>query len=1366
LCNRKFCLRIQDDPLVTTSAPVDAETARLAALWRYGVLDTPREESFDRLVRMAARVLGTPIAAISLVDADRVWFKAELGLGATQVPRDLALCNRTIAADADIYEIADASSDPSLVDNPLLLPPVAVRFYAGATLVTPDGYRIGTLCVIDRVARSGLTPDQRATLIDLAGAVMTELERWHQHALRERAAARLALINDLLAGAGGATGFVAAIEAAITLLCRHSRALNGQLWTETGGPAVRALAFAADGAVSVERRANFFRLFSEASERGPRSLLPVSDRPCVLPEVTAEMAAKLPLMRAGYERGMRAFLLQPLTVGAERFGLVLTFGTPRHDLPELAELLSEVGQAIRPALQRKQAEDRLALLNDILADVGGAAGFVAAIEAAMRRLCVHTGAAYAHLWQQAEGASVRLVAFAADRDLPAWLIEEVFGEFPDLARRTTLEPLLAGDAPVLEPAVTEDTVAHLPLLHASWQHGMRSYLIHKLPVGAARYALILKFASERSDLPDVAALLNEVGQAIRPALLRKQAEERLALLNDVLAAIAGAPNFVAGIEGAITLLCRHTGAYFGHFWDQLDQGAAVRLLGLAGPEELPADVRASAFAAFPVPAERSLLAPIMATGGRLTLGDIPAELADKYPLLKAGLELGLRCLAAQAFAVADARYMLILGFNTARSDLDAVGDLLAEMSQAIRPAVLRKRAEDRLALINGVLASVAGAAGFRVAIEAVLERFCHHVGALWGLMWDKTDGADELRLVAVRAGEKARPDIPEAAAAAFPLPAGKSLLAPLLEVEGSRVVSAITDDMAEHHPLIAVGRTLGMRSFAAQSIVVGPRRYVLGFAFETERQDLDQVAALLADIGHAIRPALQRKQAEDQLALLQAAVDATTDAVVVTDASASAPTDRRVVHVNAAFTRMTGYAPEEAHGRNMRFLQGAGTAPESVVRLRDAVAACRAAREELLNYRRDGTPFWVELDIAPFADERGEVANWVGVLRDTTERRATQEALQRLAAALQERTAQLTEVAGLARIGSWIWRTGSDTMDWSDETFALFGVTRHTFTPTVDAFFNLLHPEDAPRARAAGAHAIRTGGDLHVEARVPLSGGRMRAIIWNGSPRRGPDGAVQELRGYCQDVTERRETEAALRHGEKLRALGKLTGGIAHEFNNLLTVVQANLEIALDDIEDLAEARPELEAARRAALAGTELTARLLSFARSEPVRSEPTDIGPWLAPLRDMATRTLGSRYRVTLRADPTLPCVAVDRSQLEGAVLNLILNARDAMPTGGTIAIETEPMEVPPGARGALADLLPGHYVVVAVRDSGAGMPPDVAERAFEPFFTTKPSGSGTGLGLSMVLSFARQSGGTALIETAPGRGTLVRIILPVAS
>lgn len=842
---------------MATTAPVRAERERLAALHRYAALDTPREESFDRLVRLASRVMGVPIAAISLVDTDRVWMKAEIGLGLTEVPRRVALCNRTIGSSDPIYELHDIKADATLLGNPLFEPPVGMQFYAAAALETPEGARIGALCVIDRRKRPPLTPDERATLIDLAGTIMIELERRRAHALREAAAARLALINDVLVEAGGATGFVAATEAVMARLCRHTGAISGQLWTNGTGPEMRALAFATAGDVTPDRHAAFVDSFAEAASLSRRALPPRDDRTVLIADLTAARAARWPLLRAGYELGVRACLLQPLSVGNERFALVLCFGSPHHDLPAVADLVAEVGRALRPLLLRKQAEDRLALL--------------------------------------------------------------------------------------------------------------------------------------------------------------------------------------------------------------------------------------------------------------------------------------------------------------------------------------------------------------------------------------------------------------------------------------------------------------------------------------------------------------------------QLAVDSAADALVVTE-PAGVARDARVLRVNAAFTRMTGYSAEETLGRNMRFLQGPETDPATVARLHEAVGAGRPVREELLNYRRDGTPFWVELDIAPFTDERGGVASWVGVLRDTTDRHMTQDALCQLARALRERSTELSELARLARIGAWSWRADTKVIEWSDENYELFGVTRETYTPTLEGFFGLLHPDDVRAARIAGRQAMRTGQEAHVEARIRLPGGRVRRIVWSCLAHRDANGRIAGMHGYCQDITERRETEAVLRHGEKLRVLGNLTGGIAHEFNNLLTVVQANLEMALATRAPLAEARAELEAARRAALAGTALTKRLLSFARADTLHRIPADLAGVLGSLREMAARTLGVRFRLVLRP-AALPPVPVDRSQLEGAVLNLILNARDAMPGGGEIAIETDRIEVRAGAHGPLAELRSGDYAVVAVRDGGSGMAPDIAEHAFEPFFTTKASGNGTGLGLSMVQTFARQSGGIALIETAPGRGTVVRILLPMA-
>ena len=257
-----------------------------------------------------------------------------------------------------------------------------------------------------------------------------------------------------------------------------------------------------------------------------------------------------------------------------------------------------------------------------------------------------------------------------------------------------------------------------------------------------------------------------------------------------------------------------------------------------------------------------------------------------------------------------------------------------------------------------------------------------------------------------------------------------------------------------------------------------------------------------------------------------------------------------------------------------------------------------------------------------------------------------------------------------------------------------------------------------------------------------------------------PDG------GYVathEDITERRLAEAALRQGEKLRALGQMTGGIAHDLNNLLMLAGFNLDKVAAQPGDLGGARSRLEAAIRSVAAATDLLGRMLSFARSQAPVLEPTDLNAWLKPLRDMLARMLGSRYKLALQTDPALPAWPIDRSQLESAVLNLVLNARDAMPEGGAIVLQAERLPFAGAPEGALAGLPAGSYAAITVRDSGPGMPPDVAERAFEPFFSTKPAGSGTGLGLSMVQEFARHAGGAAVLSSTPGAGTSVQIVLP---
>jgi CheY-like chemotaxis protein len=230
-------------------------------------------------------------------------------------------------------------------------------------------------------------------------------------------------------------------------------------------------------------------------------------------------------------------------------------------------------------------------------------------------------------------------------------------------------------------------------------------------------------------------------------------------------------------------------------------------------------------------------------------------------------------------------------------------------------------------------------------------------------------------------------------------------------------------------------------------------------------------------------------------------------------------------------------------------------------------------------------------------------------------------------------------------------------------------------------------------------------------------------------------------------------------------AVGQLTGGIAHDFNNLLTIILANLQLLEDEVPPESDARELVQSATRAALRGAELTSKLLIFARRQRLDAVSTDVNVLVSSMTAMLDRVLGEHIQIVKALDPQLPEVFVDAGQLETVLLNLVVNARDAMPRGGSLSITTAAVEL--DGDGAVPDriLEPGCYVAIAVSDTGMGMSSDIAARAFEPFFTTKEAGRGTGLGLSMVYGFVKQSGGHLNLVSEPGQGTTLTLYLPQA-
>ncbi len=300
----------------------------------------------------------------------------------------------------------------------------------------------------------------------------------------------------------------------------------------------------------------------------------------------------------------------------------------------------------------------------------------------------------------------------------------------------------------------------------------------------------------------------------------------------------------------------------------------------------------------------------------------------------------------------------------------------------------------------------------------------------------------------------------------------------------------------------------------------------------------------------------------------------------------------------------------------------------------------------------------------------------------------------------------------------------------------------------------------------------RTGGNRRCSGRPEglrhrISGHWARwdeAIIHaRGEVFQDKDGKPVRMVGTCHNITERRSAEETLRQSQKLELVGQLTGGIAHDFNNLLGVIIGNLDLILDRKKIDAGLKKLVQAALDAALRGGDLTQRLLAFSRKQTLQSKVIYLGERLIQAGTMLRRTLGEQITVKVRAAHDLWPVVADSSQIDNVILNLAINARDAMPKGGAITIDVSNVRFDAEYAARNVEVFLGDYVLLAVADTGEGMPPEVLERAFEPFFTTKEVGKGSGLGLSMVYGFVKQSNGHIKIESTVGRGTTVKIYLP---
>jgi PAS domain S-box-containing protein len=374
----------------------------------------------------------------------------------------------------------------------------------------------------------------------------------------------------------------------------------------------------------------------------------------------------------------------------------------------------------------------------------------------------------------------------------------------------------------------------------------------------------------------------------------------------------------------------------------------------------------------------------------------------------------------------------------------------------------------------------------------------------------------------------------------------------------------------------------------------------------------------------------------------------------------------------------------------------------------------------------------------------------------------------RLFQALRDSEEFLARAQAVAQIGSWISSPGG-SLSWSREVFRIFGLREDEFGGTVEEFFARVHPDDLAMVHLAREAAAADGGSYAVDHRIVRPDGTVRWVHERADVLRDEEGRPVRMIGIVQDITDRRaaeealrQSEAQLRQSQKMEAVGRLAGGVAHDFNNLLTVITGRTQLMLAQLGADAPRRRELELIEQTAERAGSLTKQLLAFSRKQVLQPTRLDVNAVVSALGGLLRRLIGEDIELIVRLASDVAPVHADRAQLEQVVVNLAVNARDAMPRGGRLTIETGAV----GARGTAGDAVPaGDWVTLAVSDTGHGIDPASQPLVFEPFFTTKGPGKGTGLGLSIVYGIVEQSGGRITLQSEVGEGTTFTVYLPPA-
>ncbi len=1093
------------------------------------------------------------------------------------------------------------------------------------------------------------------------------------------------------------------------------------------------------------------------------------------------------------EKGIRFYAGVPLlTPEGQPLGTLCVMDTvPRppldaaqtRALQDLAAAVMAQLELRREILARDREMARAALRERLLRSVAETPTFQAAIDAAMTALREDTDSLLCLFFRLApDGHHLQLVAAQGSGALadPAHLARL-------RALALTIDNTAAGraireDRQILVADLTPALMQQLPGAAMSAARGMTAMILTPTSVGEERYCCALGYGPGRTDLPAMAERLQEAAGTLRPLLRRLRDAEETELFRRVVDA-SSEPVVISDIMpgGAPGLRIRYVNDAFlhqtGYSAAEVTGHSPSMLTHADAAPEARQEIRAALSEGRPIRQEilnrRSdgspywvelNISPVVDDTGWRThwmsiQRDISAQRAETEALTES--EAAFRDLFHQHPApmwVFDKDTLAFLEVNDA-----AVAAYGWSREQFLRMSVLDVRPEEERELVDSLARQdftgrrVSGpwphrTASGRIRQVQILARMItfHGREARLVVVWDLTER--------LRAEAEAR-DLAAELDATF-----ESISDGLFTLDREwrfTHVNAHAEGLLRRNAATLIGQVIwdsfpeaaGTEAERQLRLVTQERRTRRFEYFFVTLGAWFDVTVYPARRGLTVyfRDITAQHQREERLRLLEVAANKLNDIIMIAEAGPAGPGGPRTLFINDALERLTGFRAEEITTLTPRMLQGPRTDAAELARIQAALTAHQPIRAELLRYRKDGQELWFELDIVPVADDRGVFTHWVSVERDITERKHAQIQLEQQAALLDQ-----------ARDAILVCGTDHRVLYWNRSAERLYGWTAKEAVgqSVVDLMY---HETLAFRAATA---AVLAQGEWNGQIEQLRKDGSRLMVEGAWSLVRDQDGGPRAILAVNTDITERLDLEQKLRQAQRLEAIGQLTGGVAHDFNNLLTVILGNSEMLAESLphdEDLRQmAAMNMAAAER----GSALTSRLLAFSRRQALDPKVIDVSRLLGDLYQMLQRTLGEHIEIQIVSAPGLWQALIDPPQLENAVLNLCINARDAMGAGGKLVIETANVHLDDAYAEAEGEVAPGAYVLIAVSDTGSGMTPEVAARAFEPFFTTKEVGQGSGLGLSMVFGFMKQSGGHVKIYSEAGHGTAVKMYLPRAA